>query len=183
MSIFSRIAAGEIPSYKVAADDRHFAFSTSTPWLRATLWWIPRREVDYLFDLTPQEYADLWAFAREVALKLKRLCRARGSVWRCWAWRCRTPTSIWCRFRAEATWISVRRNSPSRLRRWAYSFSDSFSLMSNIYDIRRRGTVIFLIITAVVMAVFLWVSDSLVSDLAEQERAGCRYGPMPPARS
>ena len=43
--------------------------------------------------------------------------------------------------------------------------------MSNIYDIRRRGTVIFLIITAVVVAVFLWVSDSLVSDLAEQERA------------
>ena len=33
---------------------------------------IPRREVDYLFDLTPQEYADLWAFAREVALKLKK---------------------------------------------------------------------------------------------------------------
>ncbi|MDE7388583.1 MAG: ATP-binding protein [Muribaculaceae bacterium] len=43
--------------------------------------------------------------------------------------------------------------------------------MADIYAIRRRGTVIFLIITAAVVAAFLWVSNSLVSDLAEQERA------------
>ena len=72
MSIFSRIAAGEIPSYKVAADDRHFAFLDINPMAPGHPLVIPRREVDYLFDLTPQEYADLWAFAREVALKLKK---------------------------------------------------------------------------------------------------------------
>lgn len=72
MSIFSRIAAGEIPSYKVAADDRHFAFLDINPMAQGHTLVIPRREVDYLFDLTPQEYADLWAFAREVALKLKK---------------------------------------------------------------------------------------------------------------
>ncbi len=72
MSIFSRIAAGEIPSYKVAADDRHFAFLDINPMAPGHTLVIPRREVDYLFDLTPQEYADLWAFAREVALKLKK---------------------------------------------------------------------------------------------------------------
>ena len=72
MGIFSRIAAGEIPSYKVAADDRHFAFLDINPMAPGHTLVIPRREVDYLFDLTPQEYADLWAFAREVALKLKK---------------------------------------------------------------------------------------------------------------
>lgn len=72
MSIFSRIAAGEIPSYKVAADDRLFAFLDINPMAPGHTLVIPRREVDYLFDLTPQEYADLWAFAREVALKLKK---------------------------------------------------------------------------------------------------------------
>ena len=72
MSIFSRIAAGEIPSYKVAADDRHFAFLDINPMAPGHTLVIPRREVDYLFDLTPQEYADLWAFAREVALKLNK---------------------------------------------------------------------------------------------------------------
>ena len=72
MSIFSRIAAGEIPSYKVAADDRHFAFLDINPMAPGHTLVIPRREGDYLFDLTPQEYADLWAFAREVALKLKK---------------------------------------------------------------------------------------------------------------
>lgn len=66
------IAAGEIPSYKVAADDRHFAFLDINPMAPGHTLVIPRREVDYLFDLTPQEYADLWAFAREVALKLKK---------------------------------------------------------------------------------------------------------------
>ena len=72
MSIFSRIDAGEIASYKVAADDRHFAFLDINPMAPGHTLVIPRREVDYLFDLTPQEYADLWAFAREVALKLKK---------------------------------------------------------------------------------------------------------------
>ncbi len=70
-SIFSRIAAGEIPSYKVAEDEKHFAFLDINPMAAGHTLVIPRREVDYLFDLTADEYADLMEFARKVALKLK----------------------------------------------------------------------------------------------------------------
>lgn len=71
-TIFSRIAAGEIPSYKVAEDEKHFAFLDINPMAAGHTLVIPRREVDYLFDLTEQEYADLMEFARKVALKLKK---------------------------------------------------------------------------------------------------------------
>lgn len=80
MSIFSKIAAGEIPSYKVAADDRHYAFLDINPVAPGHTLVIPRREVDYLFDLSEQEYADLMAFARKVALAMKEVmpCRKVG---------------------------------------------------------------------------------------------------------
>lgn len=71
-TIFSRIAAGEIPSYKVAEDDKHFAFLDINPMAPGHTLVIPRREVDYLFDLTPEEYGELMEFARKVALKLKK---------------------------------------------------------------------------------------------------------------
>lgn len=71
-SIFSRIAAGEIPSYKVAEDDKHFAFLDINPMAAGHTLVIPRREVGYLFDLTEEEYASLMEFARKVALKLKK---------------------------------------------------------------------------------------------------------------
>lgn len=71
-SIFSRIAAGEIPSYKVAEDDKHFAFLDINPMARGHVLVIPRREVDYLFDLPADEYALLMEFARKVAVKLKK---------------------------------------------------------------------------------------------------------------
>lgn len=72
MSIFSKIAAGEIPSYKVAEDKKHFAFLDINPMARGHVLVIPRREVDYLFDLPADEYAELMEFARKVALKLKK---------------------------------------------------------------------------------------------------------------
>ena len=71
-SIFSRIAAGEIPSYKVAEDARHFAFLDINPMAPGHVLVIPRREVDYLFDLEPEEYGALMEFARKVALKVKK---------------------------------------------------------------------------------------------------------------
>lgn len=72
MSIFSKIAAGEIPSYKVADDAEHFAFLDINPMAPGHTLVIPRREVDYLFDLSPEEYASLWEFARKVAAKMKK---------------------------------------------------------------------------------------------------------------
>ncbi len=71
-SIFSRIAAGEIPSYKVAEDEHHFAFLDINPMAKGHTLVIPRREVDYLFDLSAEEYASLMEFARKVALKLRK---------------------------------------------------------------------------------------------------------------
>lgn len=71
-SIFSRIAAGEIPSYKVAEDHQHFAFLDINPMAKGHTLVIPRREVDYLFDLSPEEYTQLMEFARKVALKLRK---------------------------------------------------------------------------------------------------------------
>lgn len=71
-SIFSRIAAGEIPSYKVAENDRYFAFLDINPMAPGHTLVIPKKETDYIFDLDPEEYAGLMEFAREVALKIKR---------------------------------------------------------------------------------------------------------------
>jgi len=71
-TIFSRIAAGEIPSYKVAEDEKHYAFLDINPMAPGHTLVIPRREVDYLFDLSAEEYGELLEFARKVALKIKR---------------------------------------------------------------------------------------------------------------
>lgn len=71
-SIFSRIIAGEIPSYKVAEDDRHYAFLDINPLSEGHTLVVPKREVDYIFDLDDEEYAALQLFARRVALALQR---------------------------------------------------------------------------------------------------------------
>lgn len=71
-SIFARIAAGEIPSYKVAEDEKHFAFLDINPMAPGHTLVIPRKETDYLFDLSAEEYGELMEFARKVALKLKK---------------------------------------------------------------------------------------------------------------
>ncbi len=71
-SIFSKIAAGEIPSYKVAEDERHFAFLDINPVNEGHVLVIPRKETDYVFDLDDEEYASLMLFAKRVAKALKK---------------------------------------------------------------------------------------------------------------
>lgn len=71
-SIFSRIIAGEIPSYKVAEDDRHYAFLDINPLSEGHTLVVPKCEVDYIFDLDDEEYAALQLFARRVAMALQR---------------------------------------------------------------------------------------------------------------
>ncbi|WP_301342273.1 HIT family protein, partial [uncultured Muribaculum sp.] len=66
-SIFSRIVAGEIPSYKVAEDDKHYAFLDISPVAPGHTLVIPKKEVDYLFDLADDEYESLQLFAKRVA--------------------------------------------------------------------------------------------------------------------
>jgi histidine triad (HIT) family protein len=70
-SIFSRIVAGEIPCYKVAEDDRFFAFLDISPVAKGHTLVIPKQEVDYIFDLDDETYNGLMAFARKVARALE----------------------------------------------------------------------------------------------------------------
>ena len=71
MDIFSKIAAGEIPSYKCAEDEQFYAFLDINPVTRGHVLVIPRREVDYFFDMDDDELAHYQAFAKRVAKAIK----------------------------------------------------------------------------------------------------------------
>ena len=71
MSIFSKIAAGEIPSYKCAESEKFYAFLDINPVARGHVLVIPRREVDYIFDMEDDELAEFQLFAKRVAKALK----------------------------------------------------------------------------------------------------------------
>ncbi|GAB6124131.1 HIT family protein [Dysgonomonas termitidis] len=66
-SIFSRIAAGEIPSYKVAENDKFFAFLDINPMAKGHTLIIPKQEVDYVFDLDDATIGEINIFAKKVA--------------------------------------------------------------------------------------------------------------------
>lgn len=71
-TIFSRIAAGEIPSWKVAENEDFYAFLDINPVAKGHTLVIPKHvEDDYIFHLDERTYAGLWAFAREVAVAMK----------------------------------------------------------------------------------------------------------------
>lgn len=71
--IFARIASGEIPSYKIAEDERFFAFLDISPLAKGHTLVIPKQEIDYLFDMDPEMHRDLWAFAMRVAKAVKQV--------------------------------------------------------------------------------------------------------------
>ena len=70
-TIFSKIVAGEIPSHKIWEDEKHLAFLDARPVQPGHTLVIPKREVDYLFDLDPEEYDELWRAVRTVEARLK----------------------------------------------------------------------------------------------------------------
>lgn len=72
-SIFSRIIKGEIPSYKIAEDDKHFAFLDINPLKSGHTLVIPKREEDYIFKLEDSEISDLMVFAKKVALAIEKV--------------------------------------------------------------------------------------------------------------
>ena len=82
MDIFSKIAAGEIPSYKCAEDEQFYAFLDINPVARGHVLVIPRREVDYIFDMEDDELAAFQVFAKRVATALKAAfpCRKVAQV-------------------------------------------------------------------------------------------------------
>jgi histidine triad (HIT) family protein len=70
-SIFTRIINGEIPCYKVAEDEAHIAFLDIQPVAPGHVLVVPKKEVDYIFDLNSSDYAALWTFAHKVATGLR----------------------------------------------------------------------------------------------------------------
>lgn len=70
--IFAKIAAGEIPSYKCAENDKFYAFLDINPLAKGHTLVIPRREEDYIFDLTDEELAEMTVFAKKVAAAIKK---------------------------------------------------------------------------------------------------------------
>ena len=66
-TIFSRIIAGEIPCYKVAEDERFFAFLDINPLVKGHTLVIPKQEIDYIFDLSDDDLAAMHVFAKSVA--------------------------------------------------------------------------------------------------------------------
>lgn len=82
MTIFSKIVAGEIPSYKVAEDDRYYAFLDINPLQWGHTLVIPKQETDYIFDLDDDTLAGLQVFAKRVAKAIKAAipCRKVGQA-------------------------------------------------------------------------------------------------------
>ena len=72
MDIFAKIAAGEIPSYKCAENEEFYAFLDINPLVKGHTLVIPRREVDYFFDMDDDELARYQQFAKRVAIAIKK---------------------------------------------------------------------------------------------------------------
>lgn len=70
-TIFSKIVAGEIPSYKVAENDKFYAFLDINPLVKGHTLVIPKQEVDYIFDLSDEDLAEMQVFAKKVAAAIK----------------------------------------------------------------------------------------------------------------
>ena len=81
-TIFSRIIAGEIPSYKVAENELFYAFLDINPLVKGHTLVVPKREVDYIFDLEDEEVAAMQVFAKGVALAIQQAfpCKKVGQA-------------------------------------------------------------------------------------------------------
>ena len=71
-TIFSRIIAGEIPCYKVAENEKFFAFLDINPLVKGHTLVVPKQEVDYIFDLSDEDLATMHVFAKQVACAIKK---------------------------------------------------------------------------------------------------------------
>ena len=71
MTLFSKIAAGEIPSYMCAEDDKFYAFLDINPVAKGHTLVIPRKEIDYIFDMIDEDLAQFELFAKKVAMAIR----------------------------------------------------------------------------------------------------------------
>ena len=79
-SIFSKIISDEIPAYKVAENENFLAFLDIFPLAIGHVLVIPKNETDYLFDISSDEYLELWKFAQQVAKAMDKVidCKRIG---------------------------------------------------------------------------------------------------------
>jgi len=71
-SIFTKIISGDIPSHKVAENENCIAILDINPLARGHVLVIPKKEVDYIFDIDNEDYQKLWLFAKEVSAAIKK---------------------------------------------------------------------------------------------------------------
>ena len=72
-SIFSQIVEGSLTAYKVAEDESHMAFLDISPLSKGHTLVIPKQEIDYIFDLSIDQYTSLWNFASNIARAMKKV--------------------------------------------------------------------------------------------------------------
>lgn len=79
-TIFSKIAAGDIPSYKIAENDKFYAFLDINPLVKGHTLVIPKQEVDYIFDIEDKDLAEMHVFAKSVARAIEKVvpCKRVG---------------------------------------------------------------------------------------------------------
>ena len=79
-TIFSRIVSGEIPSYRIAEDERYYAFLDINPLAKGHTLVIPKQETDYLFDLEDDLLAGMMVFSKKVARAIEKVvpCKRIG---------------------------------------------------------------------------------------------------------
>jgi histidine triad (HIT) family protein len=79
-SIFSKIINDEIPAYKILENENFLAFLDIFPLAKGHVLVIPKKEIDYLFDVSSDEYGELWKFARQVAKAMDKVidCKRIG---------------------------------------------------------------------------------------------------------
>lgn len=79
-TIFSKIIAGEIPSYKVAENDKFYAFLDINPLVKGHTLVVPKKEIDYIYDLTDEDLAQMHIFAKSIAKAIEKVisCKRIG---------------------------------------------------------------------------------------------------------
>ena len=79
-SIFSKIINDEIPAYKILENENFLAFLDIFPLAKGHVLVIPKKEIDYLFDISSDEYVELWKFAQQVAKAMDKVidCKRIG---------------------------------------------------------------------------------------------------------
>ena len=76
-TLFSKIIKNEIPSFKILEDNKHLAFLDAFPLKKGHILVIPKKEIDYIFDIESNEYLELWLFAKKISIAMKKVLKCK----------------------------------------------------------------------------------------------------------